>query len=183
MLQEEIRKRPAFGILRTEVFVSLLLGTRPLLSFEGVNLYTPASNVLWNGSQGENSLSQELSDHAISAQEKQGYLFSDLLRVALEQDEQLPNLRSEELELLLFGLQHYFWRFSHDPQLASRLSISFGASNGTERPRGSKRSLGLTARHEHAYVTRDRRKVVCVSNKLRNPTSTTGSSFFSSKGH
>ena len=132
-VRSETRKRLAFGILRTEVYVSLLLGTRPLVSFEEVNLHTPSPDALWNGSQGQSGQSQVVSYLASSVQEQQGYLFSDLVRIALERDEQLPSLRTDELELLLFGLQHYVWCFSHDPGLACRLSISFVAENVKEK--------------------------------------------------
>ena len=132
-VQNETRKRLAFGILRTEVYVSLLLGTRPLVSSEELNLHTPSSDTLWNGCHGQIGPSQVVAYLASPVQEQQGYLFSDLVCIALEKDEQLPNLRNEELELLFFGLQHYIWRFSHDPGLSRRLSINFDAENIKEK--------------------------------------------------
>ena len=152
-VQSETRKRLAFGILRADVFVSLLLGTRPLVSFEEVNLHPPSSDALWNGFQGQSGLIQVVSYLASSAQEQQGYLFSDLVRIALERDEQLPNLRIEQLELVLFGLQHYVWRFSHDPGLAFRLSISFDAENFNEK--GTDRRDLLDLRREMRDLKND----------------------------
>ncbi|PPJ57912.1 hypothetical protein CBER1_09956 [Cercospora berteroae] len=48
-------------------------------------------------------------------------LFSDLVRIALDEDEVLPALKPVDVELLLFGLQHEVWRFSHDPDIFKRL--------------------------------------------------------------
>ena len=164
-VQSETRKRLAFGILRAEVYVSLLLGTRPLVSFEEANLHTPSSDALWNGSQGQSGLCQVVSYLASSAQEQQGYLFSYLVRIALERDEQLPNFRTEELELLFFGLQHYVWRFSHDPGLACRLAISFVAE--TVKERRTDRSDLLDLRREMKDLKNDYDQIISGLEKCK----------------
>jgi len=121
----ESRKRLAFGILRLEVFISILLGTRPLVSFEEIKLRLPCPNTLFDQCEGEQKLAQELSQ---LVDEQPSYVFCDLVNIALEQEEELPMLSPHHLELLLFGLHIQVWRFSHDPGLISRLGTASTSS-------------------------------------------------------
>lgn len=105
----------AYGMLRAETFTSVLLNRKPLLSYEEINLPLPFSGLATDLS----------SDNGTREQERAlpcgGVLFSDLVRIALDENEILPPLRPVDLELLLFGLQHDVWRFSHDPDIFTRL--------------------------------------------------------------
>jgi hypothetical protein len=129
----ECRKRLAFGILRLEVFISLLLGTRPLVSFDEIKLRLPCRSTLFNQCSSEHHLAHELLNQE---DELPPHVFCDLVNIALEQEEELPLLSPHNLEILLFGLNIQVWRFSHDPGLISRLGASPSSSAGT-RSEGS----------------------------------------------
>ena len=130
-VRSEARKRLAFGILRAEVFVGILLNTRPLVSFEEVNLELPCSNDIW--SLEPIKLEQYVLGRYNRVDERRGYLYSDLVRIALDRGEALPNLNPVEFELILFGLQQLVWRFSHDLGLMPRLTGSYGLEPKIER--------------------------------------------------
>jgi hypothetical protein len=130
-VRSEARKRLAFGILRAEVFVGILLNTRPLVSFEEVNLELPCSNDIWSYEPGK--LEQYVLGRYNRVDERRGYLYSDLVRIALDRGEALPNLNPVEFELILFGLQQLVWRFSHDLGLMPRLTGSHGLEPKIER--------------------------------------------------
>jgi hypothetical protein len=119
-IRAEGRRRLAFGILRAEIFVSILLNTRPLVSFEELNLEMPVSNTVWSYDTPE--LQQYILSRHGTREERQGYLYSDLVRIALDRGEALPNMSPLHFELLLFGLQQIVWRFSHDLALMPRLT-------------------------------------------------------------
>ena len=118
--QMEERKKLAYCILRADGYLSVLLGTRPLLSGEEINLMLPCSPAVWEKS------THELSHHLMQAKlptEDQGDLsFSELFQISMDRAEALPSLRPSELELLLWAMQEFIWRFSHDPQLLRRLT-------------------------------------------------------------
>ena len=130
-VRSEARKRLAFGILRAEVFVGILLNTRPLVSFEEVNLELPCSNDIWSLEPAK--LEQYVLGRYNRVDERRGYLYSDLVRIALDRGEALPNLNPVEFELILFGLQQLVWRFSHDLGLMPRLTGSYGLEPKIER--------------------------------------------------
>jgi hypothetical protein len=130
-VRSEARKRLAFGILRAEVFVGILLNTRPLVSFEEVNLELPCSNDIWSYEQ--TKLEKYVLSRYNRVDERRGYLYSDLVRIALDRGEALPNLNPVEFELILFGLQQLVWRFSHDLGLMPRLTGSYGLEPKIER--------------------------------------------------
>jgi hypothetical protein len=130
-VRSEARKRLAFGILRAEVFVGILLNTRPLVSFEEVNLELPCSNDIW--SYEPTKLEQYVLGCYNRVDERRGYLYSDLVRIALDKGEALPNLNPVEFELILFGLQQLVWRFSHDLGLMPRLTGSYGLEPKIDR--------------------------------------------------
>ncbi len=112
----EAQRMLAFGILREEVFVSVLLNRRPMLSYEEMSLPLPLT-----GYASDQTVSQTQCYDAETDLPCRSMLFSDLVRIALDEHEALPALRPTDLELLLFGLQQDVWRFSHDDALFQRL--------------------------------------------------------------
>jgi hypothetical protein len=120
-VRAETRKRLAYSILRLEVYTSVLLNTRPLLSSEELQLELPCSPFLWltkfpSDSQFIAAIQQ---DAASSNREK--VLFCDLVRLAMDRDEHPPSFDVISVELLLFGLQHHVWRLCHDVEALVRL--------------------------------------------------------------
>jgi hypothetical protein len=117
----EARKRLAFGIMRADVYTSVLLNSRPLLSPEEINLTVPQSERLWHNDDKLTPREQLLTLRVESGLHTQ-ILFSDLLRIMFERDERAPLSQSIGHELCLFGMQSALWRFSHDVNLFPRLS-------------------------------------------------------------
>ncbi|OOQ89751.1 hypothetical protein PEBR_07202 [Penicillium brasilianum] len=123
---DESRKRLAFGILRADIFASVLLNTRPLLSAEEIYLDLPADDEIW---QQLDKIPQDQLITRLRA-ELPGTLslpFCDLVRVAEDRDETLLHMNARGYELLIFGLQGHVWRFSHDRTMFPRLT---GLSDG-----------------------------------------------------
>lgn len=122
-IKAEIRKRLAFGILRAEVFISLLLNSRALVSYEEFNIELPCSSVIWEYN------SMDLQKHVMTLHSSQGnrreYLYSDLVRIATDRNEALPDLLHRDFELLLFGIQQAVWQISHDREMMPRLNKKF----------------------------------------------------------
>ncbi|BCS23635.1 uncharacterized protein APUU_40079A [Aspergillus puulaauensis] len=116
----ESRKRLAFGILRADVFTSVLLNTRPLLSAEEIYLDLPASDEIWMNLDTipMEQLASRLNDESSRAL---GLPFCDLVRIASDRGEALLNMNPRGYELLIFGLQEHVWRFSHDRSMFPRL--------------------------------------------------------------
>lgn len=120
-LLAESRKRLAFGILRAEVYTSVLLNARPMLCAEEVALELPCSNYLW--------LTTFMSDSQFVAAIRQDatsnmsgrYPFSDVVRITTERNETTIPLSVVSQELLIFGLQEHVWRLCHDPDTLHRL--------------------------------------------------------------
>lgn len=123
----EARKRLAFGILRADVFTSLLLSTRPFLSAEEIYLDLPGEDEIWNRLD-EIPPSQLVAQLRAEASKTVGVKFCDLVRVAGDRSETLLNLNARGYELLVFGLQDQVWRFSHDRGMFPRLT---GQSDST----------------------------------------------------
>jgi hypothetical protein len=123
-LLAESRKRLAFGILRAEVYTSVLLNARPMLCAEEVEIELPSSNYLW--------LTKFTSDAQFVAAIRQDATsnmseklpFSDVVRITYERNEITPPLSVVSQELLIFGLQEYVWRLCHDPDILPRLTGS-----------------------------------------------------------
>lgn len=120
-LQSETRNRLAFGILRADVYTSVLLNSRPLLSFEEIDLITPCSDDLWRDMEGL-SVGEQLIAVRIEDRHYAPTIFSDLLRLLLDRGENVPAMRPISHELCLFGLQAPIWKVSHDPDLFQRLT-------------------------------------------------------------
>ena len=119
-LQRESRRRLAFGIFRGDTYTSVLLGIKTLVSPEEIDLELPTCELVWSGEsldpgtcllliQQDRSLGRHLR-------------FSDIYRIAMDQNEPLPALEPTSFELLLFALQGPLWRFSRDPRMFERLT-------------------------------------------------------------
>jgi hypothetical protein len=119
-IRAETRRRLAFGTFRADIFLSVLLNTRPLISYEEMNMEMPCAAALWR--YDAHDLQQYLRESEINQKSKRRMLFSDLVRIAMDRSEPLPGLNPAESELLLFALQHSVWQFSHDPNIFQRLT-------------------------------------------------------------
>ncbi|OJJ01169.1 hypothetical protein ASPVEDRAFT_82707 [Aspergillus versicolor CBS 583.65] len=118
----EARKRLAFGILRADVYASVLMNSRPLLSPEEIEFDLPAPDELWIAADNPSvdKFLTGIRSHAPRAR----LSFCDLVRIAFDRSEALLEMEPARYELLLFGLQEPVWRFSHDPHLFRRLTGS-----------------------------------------------------------
>lgn len=142
----EGRKMLAYGMLRAETFMSVLFNQKPLIASEEINIPLPLdqrflemasahSSCLWPAPAG-------------------GLLFSDLVRLMLEPEESLPSLRPVECELLLFGLQHEVWRFSHDHEVFERLTCTSASSSSST---GACRISNTENLHDYLDLTTQRK--------------------------
>jgi hypothetical protein len=117
-VEAESRRRLAVGIMRLEAFLSMLVGSRPQVSYEDVRVRIPVPVSVWQSeSLGEQMWYRNVYDHPDRAQ------LSTAVLTALERDQALSQLRADELEHVLYGLQHRVWRFSQDPKLLHRQSL------------------------------------------------------------
>ncbi|KAG4444240.1 hypothetical protein IFR05_000337 [Cadophora sp. M221] len=119
-LQRESRRRLAFGILRGDVYTSILLNIQPLVSPEEFDLELPGPDLVWGNEQMPANVCLQIIDQDKSLGRR--VLFSDLHRIALDEEESLPAMEPIGSELLLFTLQPSVWRFSRDPQMFQRLT-------------------------------------------------------------
>jgi len=117
----ETRKRLAYGIMRADVYTSVLLNSRPLLSYEEIYLTLPQSEKLYHNDGGLSPREQLLTSR-IEVERCPQMVFSDLLRVMLERNEIAPLDDAVAYELCLFAMQSPLWRFSHDVELFPRLT-------------------------------------------------------------
>jgi hypothetical protein len=117
----EARLRLAFGIVRADVFTSVLLNTRPLVSHDEVELPLPCSDSLWHN---EDRLSTQEYLVSIRAERKSypQIFYCDLLKIFLERQESKPVLAAAGYELCLFGLQTAVWQFAHGQHVFERLT-------------------------------------------------------------
>ncbi|KAF7190486.1 Nicotinate catabolism cluster-specific transcription factor [Pseudocercospora fuligena] len=119
--QAETRRRIAFGILRSDVYTSVLLSTRPILTADEFKMTFPRSDELWLNEQNldaEGRLWAQRTEDSRTLQMP----FSDLVRIFLEPKETNPVLGPVGYELVLFGLQEAVWKYSQDPALFPRLT-------------------------------------------------------------
>ncbi|PVH67764.1 hypothetical protein DL98DRAFT_475361 [Cadophora sp. DSE1049] len=128
-LRAETRKRLAFGILRAEVFISQLLNSRSLVSYEEFNIQLPCPITVWK--YNFTDLRQYVMAQYNNQDRGRELFYSDLVRIARDRNEALPKLLPGDFELLLFGIQQIVWQFSHDLDMMSRLSRKVN-SNPTE---------------------------------------------------
>ncbi|KAJ5535560.1 hypothetical protein N7513_008746 [Penicillium frequentans] len=127
----EARKRLAFGILRADVFTSVLMNSRPLISAEEVEFGLPSPDHIWSAP--DSLAAKEFCGQLPGPLDAQGLSFADLVRVTLDRSEALLDMEVSWYELLLFGLQEPVWRFSHDPHLFRRLTGSNELPGTTRR--------------------------------------------------
>jgi uncharacterized C2H2 Zn-finger protein len=128
----ESRKRLAFGFLRADVYMSVLMNSRPLISAEEFELDLPAPDHIWAAP--DSPAARQFRDQGPRPYGRApGLSFADLVRVALDRSEALLDMDLARYELLLFGLQEQVWRFSHDPRLFRRLVGTHEPSEITRR--------------------------------------------------
>jgi hypothetical protein len=120
-IRAETRKRLAYSILRLEVYTSLLLNTRPLLSSEELQLELPCSPFLWLTKFPSDSMFLAAIQQDAASSNREKVLFGDLIRLAMDRDEHPPSFDVICVELLLFGLHHHVWRLCHDVEALVRL--------------------------------------------------------------
>ncbi|KAK4959168.1 hypothetical protein LTR10_003967 [Elasticomyces elasticus] len=120
-MKTESRRRLAFGLLRADVFNSLLLGNRPLLTPEEFEITLPRSDTLWHNhdhlSLDQLSVAQRFEDQGPSR-----LVFADLVRIFLDREETPPEIPAVACELSLFGLQGAIWSFSNNSSMFRRMT-------------------------------------------------------------
>lgn len=117
----ETRKRLAYAILRLEVYTSLLLNTRPLLSSEEMQLELPCSLFLWLTKFPSDSHFVAAIHQDAASNNREKVLFCDNVRLAMDRNEHPPSFGVISVEMLLFGLHHHIWRLCHDVEALVRL--------------------------------------------------------------
>ena len=120
-IRAETRKRLAYSILRLEVYTSVLLNTRPLLSSEELQLELPCSSFLWLTKFPSDSHFIAAIHQDVASNNREKVLFCDTVRLAMDRDEHPPAFEVICVELLIFGLQHHVWRLCHDVEALVRL--------------------------------------------------------------
>lgn len=139
--QSEARKRLAFGILRADVYTSVLLNSRPLLSHDEIDLTMPCSDDLWRNPDGLSAKEQVLAAR-VESRHHPRIMFSDMLRILLDRRETIPAMGLMGYELCLFGLQASIWKFSHDPDLFRRLTGHEFPRHSNPNKAGSHQDIG-----------------------------------------
>lgn len=119
-LRLEARRRLAFGIFRADTYTSVLLGTRPLLSLDEIDLSFPHCDAIWRAPPMPVDACLHMIDHDRTPSRK--LRASDIYCIALDPDEALPVLDPIAHELLQFGLQRPLGRFAHGSSTMERLA-------------------------------------------------------------
>jgi hypothetical protein len=132
----ELRKRLAYGRMRADVYTSVLLNSRPLLSCEEIYLTLPQSERLYHNDD-QLTPREQLLTCRIEVERSSQMMFSDLVRVALERDEKAPLSDAMTYELCLFSMQAPLWRFSHDTELFPRLTGTAWSSEHAQTQPGA----------------------------------------------
>lgn len=117
--------------MRTDIYTSTLLNTRPLLTSEEVRMTFPRSDSIWLNTFGYSPADRLLAQRREDAAANQ-MPFCDIIRIFLERNEAKPMLGPVGYELSLFGLQEAVWRFSQDPELYPRLTGACLGAQTTE---------------------------------------------------
>jgi hypothetical protein len=157
-IHAETRKRLAYSILRLEVYSSLLLNTRPLLSPEELQLELPCSAFLWLTKFPSDSMFIAAIKQDAASSNREKVLFCDFVRLAMDKDEHPPAFDVISVELLLLGLQHHVWRLCHDVEALVRL-IGMQLSpdlpfNGLDMERTAKYRVPLIPARSFASIDR-----------------------------
>ena len=87
----ETRKRLAYAILRLEVYTSLLLNTRPLLSSEEMQLELPCSLFLWLTKFPSDSHFVAAIHQDAASNNREKVLFCDNVRLVMDRNEHPPS--------------------------------------------------------------------------------------------
>lgn len=152
----ESRKRLAFGILRADVFTSVLLNTRPLLSAEEIYLDLPTDDETWEDLDNI-PLDQLVARLKAEPPRTLGLPFCDLVRVAGDRGETLLNMNARGYELLIFGLQDHVWRFSHDrsmfPRLTGQQDVTISQELNTCSSVGGRLSISASSQSDQLGLT------------------------------
>ena len=107
-VRSENRKHLAIAMLMLENDVSILFGTRPLVSAEEFGISLPCPVDLWTAE--DDSPSTKLEE----TEEEEQPLFSELVHLALDIDEPLPPLNPYQMAMIVHGFQAHVWRFSYE---------------------------------------------------------------------
>lgn len=105
-IRSETRKHLAAGLLMLENDVSLLFGTRPLVSAEEFGISLPCSHGVWT--------SESVTPPDLSQVQVQQPLFSQLVHIALDLNEPYPNLDPFAMKMIMHGIQDHVWRYSYE---------------------------------------------------------------------
>ena len=117
-IRSETRKHLAAGLLLLESDVSLLFGTRPLVSAEEFGVSLPCSLGIWT--------SESPSPPIPAGEDVERPLFSQLVRIALDLDEPFPDLDSWTMKLIMYGVQEHVWRYSWEQGFMYRFGQNAG---------------------------------------------------------
>jgi hypothetical protein len=110
-LQLEARRRLAFGIFRADVYCSVLMDIRPLLSLNEIDVSFPSCDAVWRATEMPVEACLHLIEHDRTP--SKDLRASDIYAIALDPDEPLPPMNPLAHELLLFGLQRSLERFAY----------------------------------------------------------------------
>jgi hypothetical protein len=159
-LSLEARRRLAFGILRADMYTSILLNIRPLVSVEEFDLELPGSDAVWRSDQMPAHVSLQIieQDKTLGRHLR----FSDIYRIALDQNEPLPALEPSGNELLLFGLQQPVWQYSRDPKMFQRLTgneIVYSRHEAVGSPVCERRVFGFGHTENNFVASRNDRRI------------------------
>lgn len=179
--KSESYRRLALGIYRVDVYVALLLGTRPIVSPQELRISTLPQET-WQCDSGRDD---NLKRNGIAVAQPQYY--TDLIETVLDADDSLPALHALDLELVLMGIAHETWRIDQERFVFHRLygehhcvaevvrSYDRGISLDTKSA-SSVRTLGHirpalapTRRHWSACVSSLRKWSVAFTATLRSP--------------
>ncbi|KAF1816700.1 hypothetical protein P152DRAFT_133990 [Eremomyces bilateralis CBS 781.70] len=116
----ESKVRLAYGIYRADIYLSVLLNTRPFMSHSEMEV--EVDEYVFNP-----DIINRMDEHINSTIHdpnalRHKLLFSDLLRIALDREEPLPALSLPQHEILIWSLNEDIWEYCHDPSAVSRLT-------------------------------------------------------------
>lgn len=179
-LRSESRKRLAFAIMRVEMYTSVLLGSRSLVSSEELECNLPCNRYLWHTAFTSSSAFVAAIRQDAESSTLTGICFSDLVRIALDQDESLPPIDLLSRELLMMALQEPVWRACRQgaclPRLTRATVSRFIGDDGVEStdtdsassppPRKRRRTHSGSRCDEDHLIRRTRSmRAVCDSRK------------------
>ncbi|KAL9087064.1 MAG: hypothetical protein Q9159_003828 [Coniocarpon cinnabarinum] len=133
-LRSENRKHLAIGMMALESDVSILFGTRPLVSAEEFGISLPCPAEIWVASDPEKVAS------AYTENDQRRYpLFSQLVHLALDVNEPLPVQEPYAMMMIAHGFQAQVWRYSYEYGFCTQQRVTVEA-NLDSRADGEKKS-------------------------------------------